>query len=434
MRDLIEWATTRIEKLGAQLEAAGPLWTAIVAVGVTLVAVLLLLLVRVVFMWLHRRLADLQGTLIRPLRYRGQEILSQQEIAFVLLGLLRLVRFAAYAVVAYIYLTFALGLFPATTGLADALLVYLVEILEQMITAARDFAPNLVFLLVLYFVTRGAIKLMRLIFQRLWTGRVTLRSFPREFAEPTYKIFRFLIIVFAIMVAYPYLPGAESPAFRAVSIFLGVLVSLGSSGAVANIISGITLTYMQAFKLGDRVKIADAVGDVVEKNTFVTRVRTIKNVDITIPNAMVLANHIINFSSRSRETGVILHTTVTIGYDVEWRKVHELLINAAQATEEIEEEPAPFVLQTSLDDFYVSYELNAHTRQPGKMARITSELHQHIQDGLHAAGIEIASPHLSSIRDGNGPDVPDQYLPQNYKRPAFRFLPVGSPQSNHGDG
>lgn len=398
-------------------------WVVVTAGGLFVYA-----LVRAGFQAIHMRIAALQGTRIHAVRYRGQDLFSPQEVTLIILGLLRLVRNGVYAVIFYFYLTFAFGLFPATRGVAGTLLGYILSAMRQLGTAAIDYLPSLVFLLVLFFVTRGVIKLMALAFDRIWLGRVRLASFPSEFARPTFKIVRFCVIIFAIMVAYPYLPGSGSPAFQAVSIFLGVLVSLGSSGAIANIVSGIALTYMRAFSVGDRVRIADAEGDVTERNTFVTRVRTPKNVDITIPNAMVMSNHIINYSTHS-SAGVVLHTTITIGYDVEWSRIHEVLIEAAKATTHIEEDPPPFVLQTRLDDFYVHYELNAYTRLPTQMASIYSELHQNIQDGLHGAGIEIASPHLAQHRDGNLPAIPDPYLPQDYESPGFRFLPIGPMRS-----
>lgn len=198
--------------------------------------------------------------------------------------------------------------------------------------------------------------------------------------------------------------------FPGVSIFLGVLVSLGSSGAVANTVAGVILTYTRAFRIGDRVQITDTTGDIVGKTLFVTRVRTIKNVVITIPNATVLNSHVINFSaaeSDNESSPLILHTTITLGYDLPWRKVHEVLIRSALTTQYILPEPAPFVLQKSLDDFYVSYELNACTKQPGRMALIYSELHQNIQDNCIMAGIEILSPHYRAVRDGNPITIPE---------------------------
>jgi small-conductance mechanosensitive channel len=189
-------------------------------------------------------------------------------------------------------------------------------------------------------------------------------------------------------------------------------------------VAGIVLTYMRAFQIGNRVQIAGTLGDVVEKTLLVTRLRTAKNVDITIPNSLVLANQIINFSTLEQEKGLILHTTVTIGYDMPWRKIHELLIAAANSTESIEKEPAPFVLQTSLDDFYVSYELNAYTSQSLMMPRIYSELHENIQDKFFEAGVEIMSPHFSAIRDGNAANIPEEHLPKDYSPPPFRISPL----------
>ena len=222
----------------------------------------------------------------------------------------------------------------------------------------------------------------------------------------------------------PIVPGSGSPAFQAVSIFMGLLVSLGSSGAIANVVAGLSLTYMRAFKLGDRVRIADAEGDVIDKTTFVTKIRTPKNVEVTIPNAMVMANHIVNYSGQEAEPHLVLHTTVTIGFDVDWRRVQDAMLAAAADVEGLLDDPAPYVLQTALDDFYVHYELNACTRTPHEMSRLYSELHACLQDRLHEAGIEIASPHLASIRDGNRAEIPDRYLPRDYETPSFRFLPT----------
>ena len=158
---------------------------------------------------------------------------------------------------------------------------------------------------------------------------------------------------------------------------------------------------MRLFQIGDRVRIGDTVADVVEKNVLVTRIRTIKNELISIPNSTVMNSHTINYSVDAPEKGLILHTTLTIGYDVPWRDVHQTLLEAAKKTNFILEEPVPFVLQTSLDDFYISYQLNGYTKHPNQQASIYSELHQNIQDCCSQAGIEILSPHYRALRDGN---------------------------------
>jgi small-conductance mechanosensitive channel len=364
-----------------------------------------------------------RGTTLRGLRIRNYEVLSADRIADLLIGFAKLLRIAFTLILAYTYLSVALGFFPWTRGFAGTLLAYVLSPLKTVLRGVLAYLPKGFFVVVIVLVTRYVLKFVRRIFLEIGRGTITFPGFYVEWAEPTYKIVRFLILGFVVVVIFPYLPGSDSPAFKGVSIFLGVLFSLGSTSAIANMVAGMLLTYMRPFKVGDRVQIADTVGDVMEKTLLVTRVRTIKNVLITVPNAMVMSSHIINYSSSADQDGLILHTSVTIGYDAPWKQVHELLIAAARATPGILEKPAPFVLQTSLDDFYVSYEINAYTDDPNRMAAIYSELHQNIQDKFNDAGVEIMSPHYSALRDGNEMAVPRENLPKDYQSPGFRIFP-----------
>jgi small-conductance mechanosensitive channel len=211
------------------------------------------------------------------------------------------------------------------------------------------------------------------------------------------------------VVIFPYLPGSDSPVFRGVSVFLGVLFSLGSSSVISNIMAGLVITYMRPYKVGDRIKIDDIIGEVVEKSLMITRINTIKNEDVTIPNAKVLTGYSVNYSTPTEKEGLIIHTTVTIGYDAPWRTVHELLIRAAEITDGVSSSPKPFVLQTSLDDFYISYQINAYIRDAKRLLRIKSALHQNIQDEFNRAGVEIMSPHYRSERDGNPVTIPQEW-------------------------
>lgn len=215
---------------------------------------------------------------------------------------------------------------------------------------------------------------------------------------------------------WPYIPGSQSEAFKGVSIFLGILFSLGSTSAIANIVAGIVITYMRPFQLGDRVKIGETIGDVVEKNLLVTRVKTLKNEDITIPNSTIINTHLWNYSKNASQMGIILHTTVTIGYDVPYRLVTELLLKAAKNTPNLTREFKPFVLQKNLSDFYIEYELNVYTKQPGKMMLFYSELHKSIVDEFNKAGVEIMSPHYSAFRNGNQSTVIPPDEPQVKKK------------------
>jgi len=275
------------------------------------------------------------------------------------------------------------------------------------------------------------LRIIQFLFTEVERESLSIPGFFPQWARPTYNIVRILILFFAITVAFPYFPGSETPAFQGISLFLGALFTLGSSGAVANLVSGVILIYSRAFEQGDRVQISAAIGDVIDKSLLVTRIRTPKNVIITIPNQMVLGSHIINYSTSIQETQkpLIIHTTITLGYDVPWRTVHAVLTEAANRTEHILKEPHPFVLQTSLDDFYVSYELNAYTNQSKLMPRLYSDLHQNIQDGCNENGIEILSPHYAAMRDGNHLAVPDGYLPSNYTPAKFHI----STDTENGD-
>jgi small-conductance mechanosensitive channel len=394
----------------------------------TIIFVGLLWLFNKTFPRIYAKIETWRGTVIRAIKIQRVELLSADQITAVLTGVAKTVRIAAVLVLLYVYLTSILGIFPWTRGISVSLLEAVLSTLQVIGQAFTRYVPDVVSIVVIAVITRYIIKLIRLVFDGIERGAISLRGFHREWSAPTYKIVRFLVIVFAAIACFPYIPGSQSEGFRGIGVFLGLLISLGSAAAFGNIISGVVLTYMRPFGIGDRVKIADTTGDVMEKTLLVTRVRTIKNVDITIPNAMVLGSHLVNFSACARDQGLILHTSVTIGYDTPWRKVHELLIEAARATSHILPKPEPFVLQTSLNDFYVTYELNAYTDQPNLMATVYAELHQSIQDKFNEGGVEIMSPHYTQLRDGNKTAIPDQYLPKSYQAPGLRIWPLGQAQ------
>ena len=386
----------------------------------TVILVVLLVLLHKTFPKIYAKIEAWRGTAIRAIKIQRVELLSADQIATALTGLAKAIRIATVLVLLYVYLTTVLGIFPWTRGISASLFGAVLSTLRAIGQAFATYIPNVISIVIII-VTRYIIKLISLLFTGIERGAITFAEFQREWAQPTYKIVRFLVIVFAAIAIFPYIPGSQSEGFRGISVFLGVLLSLGSAGAISNIIAGVVLTYMHPFRTGDRVKVADTIGDVMERTLLVTRIRTIKNVDVTIPNSMVLGSHLINFSSSAKNLGLILHTSVTIGYDAPWKIVHQLLIAAALATTHILPKPEPFVLQTSLDDFYVTYEINAYTDQPNRMATVYAELHQNIQDKFNEAGVEIMSPQYAQIRDGNKTTIPDQYLPKNYHPPGIRI-------------
>jgi small-conductance mechanosensitive channel len=407
----------------AQYTAKSLLLGALYAVVATIALVgLLILLSRfapVVYWTIERRRST------RSVRIQSLELISAARITEVLVQLAHLARIAITILLFYFYIPLVFSFFPWTRRFGAMLLGYVLSPIASGWTAFVSYVPSMLVVLVVICFAYVAIRVTRFLFREVEKGTISWPGFYPEWAMPTYKIVALLIMAFAVVVMFPYLPGSESPAFRGVSIFLGVLFSLGSSSAVANVIAGVILTYARAFRVGDRVQIADTVGDVVSKTLLATQMRTIKNVKITIPNSLVLGSHIINFSASAEGQPLILHTGVTIGYDAPWRQVHELLTQAAAGTAGVLREPKPFVLQTSLDDFYVSYQINAYTDQPSRMALIYSDLHQNIQDAFNAAGVEIMSPHYNAVRDGNATVIPESYLPKGYEPPAFRVSRTG---------
>jgi small-conductance mechanosensitive channel len=252
--------------------------------------------------------------------------------------------------------------------------------------------PNVVFLVVLFFVIRVILRIIRLFFDAVARRDVKLTGFEREWAGPTYKIIRLGVIAFGVIVAYPYIPGSGSAAFQGVSVFVGIVFSLGSSTAIANIIAGYMLTYRRAFKVGDRVQIGEAFGDVEEVRLQVTHLRSLKNEEFVIPNSQVLSSNVMNYSSLARTRGLILHTEVGIGYGTPWRQVEAMLLAAAARTEGLASEPPPFVLEKALREFAVIYELNVYCQDPQRMLPLYAELHRHILDVFNEHGVQIMVP------------------------------------------
>jgi len=400
--------------------ALSVLWTLLVTAG----GYLVFRGVRLGFQRLRARLDAIPEGKFPTLRLQQLELIPALRVRQASLRLLGLLKWALVLTLGYVYLSIIFSFFPATRGLAERLFRLVLGPLGTVGRAILDYLPNLFFLLLIALGTRYLLKLVHLIFKGIESGTLVLPSFHPEWAEPTYRLSRFFVFGFALVMAFPYLPGSGSEAFKGVSLFFGLVFSLGSSGAVSNAVAGILITYMRPFQVGDRIAVGETVGDVVEKSLLVTRVRTPKLVDVTIPNATLLGAQVQNFSANAKSRGLILHSTVTIGYDAPWRTVHSLLLAAAEATEGLLKDPKPFVLQTSLDDFYVSYQINGYTDRPSEQARIYSDLHANIQERFNEAGVEIMSPHYRAARDGSPTTLPAQYLPEGYEPPPFRIRKV----------
>jgi small-conductance mechanosensitive channel len=362
------------------------------ALGATVVLVGLLLGIRRGFRRLHGALERRHQARPGGIRVQAVDVLPSSQVLGVLLSALRAARFLVVLGVLYAYLDFVLELYPWTRHLARRLLSIVLDPLATMGTGLLDAVPGLVFIAMTALVTRVALRALWLLFAGIAEGRLVIGGFDRDWAWPTYRLVRVLLIAFAVVVAYPHIPGSGSEAFKGVSLVLGVMFSLGSTAAIGNIVAGYSLTYRRAFKVGDRVRIDDHVGDVVAVRLLVTHLRSPKNEEIVVPNARILREDIVNFSSLAREQGLILHTTVGIGYATPWRQVEAMLLEAARRTPGLLEEPVPFVLVRALGDVSITYEINAYSRDPQAMNRQYAALHRNILDVFNEYGVQIMTP------------------------------------------
>jgi small-conductance mechanosensitive channel len=402
------------------------------AIAATVAAIVLVVAIIRALRKVQGRIESWQGETADSRQNQSVEFFRSKLLLPVTSFIIKALRLLLIVAVLYLYVPLELSFFPGTRGMAATVFGYILTPFKTIWQSFSDYLPNLFFVAAIMVISWYAMKFVRLMFAELGKGNIVIRGFDPDWAGQTSRIVNFLVIVLAAVVAYPYLPGSKSEAFKGISIFLGVLFSLGSTSAVANMVSGVILTYTNAFKIGERVRIGENFGDVLSKSLLTTRINTPKNVIVTLPNATVLGSHIANYSQMARNQSLILHSSITIGYDAPWRTVHELLVAAAGTTENILPDPPPFVLQTALNDFYVTYELNAHTDKPLLMLETYSELHQNIQDRFNEAGVEIMSPHYAQIRDGNRTTIPDTYLPDGYQAGGIRISSALPPNLTAG--
>ncbi len=356
---------------------------------------------------------------IKEIKYRSYVFFTPEQELRWALKISNFLKWISVAILLYLAIPMLFSIFPFTRGVAEKMFTLIWSPFKTIFISIWNYVPNLITILVIYIVMYYFIKFIRFIFSEIESGKLEFAGFHQDWAMPTFSIVKILLYAFMLVLIFPYLPGNDSEIFKGVSVFVGILFSLGSSSAISNMVAGLVITYMRPFKVGDRITLGDKTGIVIEKTLLVTRLRTIKNEEITIPNSSVLSGNTVNFSTLSKSKGLILHTTVTIGYDVPWKNVHKALIDAAARVHRIKQSPKPFVLQTSLDDFYVAYQINGYTQDVTAAAEIYSDLHQNIQDVFNERGIEIMSPHYRAQRDGNTTTIPSDYLPEDYRSPGF---------------
>jgi small-conductance mechanosensitive channel len=361
-----------------------------------LVATLIFIVAIAAFLWVWRRVNQVMTPRLQPyiraIQFQSFTVMRAESIAGALRSTLRALRAVALLTAILIYAGVVFAQFPWTRHLSRDIGAGLFEPMKVIGRGIIDAIPSVILLTVLFFVVRLGLRLTRLFFDAVSSGSVTLKAFDAEWAQPTYKIVRAAIIALAVIVAYPYIPGSQSDAFKGVSLFLGVVLSLGSSSAIANIIAGYMMTYRRAFRIGDRVKIGNFIGDVIEFRLQVTHLRSFKNEEIIVPNSQILTSEVLNYSSIARTEGLILHTEVGIGYETPWRQVEAMLLVAAGRTAGLLGDPRPFVWVKKLGDFAITYELNVYCRRPQGMWRLYNLLHQNILDVFNEYGVQIMTP------------------------------------------
>jgi small-conductance mechanosensitive channel len=357
------------------------------------------LIYRLVYSLLHnkfdRKVVARKADWFRGIKVRHYQLLSPERETLTVLWLSRALRYAIYAVQVYVTLLLLFSIYPATESLAHALLMGILNPLLSLGGAFVDYFPNLLRIVVIVAVVHYFVKFLKFVMKEVGTGRLVIPGFYADWAHATFNLLRFLSYAFMVVMIFPLLPESETAAFKGVSVFLGLLFSLGSTTVIANLVAGMVITYMRSFKMGDRVKVGEVLGDVVAKTPFAVRVQTSKKEVVTVPNVSILNSNVTNFSTSADEDhGVILYMPVTVCYDVPWRKSVELLTKAALSAKGVLASPPPFVLAKELGNDAAVMELNLYTRDPEEQPRIFSEINENIRDLFEAEGISMTVPRL----------------------------------------
>lgn len=368
---------------------------------VIFVQYLLFRFVNYLFRKLRRAIIRFKHQRMKPVIIRDYELVNTRQLGHILIFFSNLLRIGILLLLLMFTVPVLFAIFPQTENIAFSIFLYIINPLKMILKSIVEYIPNLFIILVIWFFVKYLIKGLRYITKEIENEKLKITGFYPDWAQPTFNIVRFLLYAFMIAMIYPYLPGSNSGVFQGISVFVGLIISLGSSSIIGNIIAGLVITYMRPYKLGDCIKLNDTTGNVIEKTPFVTRLRTPKNEVVTVPNSFIMSSHTVNYSESARNYGLIIHTSVSFAYDTPWRTVHDLLINAALRTPGVLHNPKPFVLETELQDYYPCYQINAYIKNADIIPDIMSDLMQNIQDLFNEAGIELMTPHYYANRDGN---------------------------------
>ncbi|MDR2592420.1 MAG: mechanosensitive ion channel family protein [Chitinispirillales bacterium] len=369
---------------------------------VAVLAALFILVSRTFRNVIDRKITENREKWFKGIHFRNIEILTSEKLTAAAFFVSKALRYTIYAVLLYAALPMIFAIFPATRHLAGLLFSWIAAPVVSMGEGFITYLPNLLRIAVIIVVMRYILKFLHYIAAEIETGRLTIPNFYPDWARATFNLLRIFIYAFTVVLIFPLLPNSDSSIFKGVSVFIGILFSIGSSSVISNMMAGMVITYMRPFKIGDRIKVGDVYGDVVEKTLFVVRIQTIKKEVITVPNSSILSANVTNFSTEAGEggPGVVISVEFSVCYDVAWERAYPLLIEAALGAEHILPDPSPFVFTKELGDFAVIYSLRAYTRRPDLYSVICSNINRNVLDVFKREGIEMIVPQYRSVRNG----------------------------------
>lgn len=406
----LQIVSKKISDLHAEYGLQQKIKSILLLVLIILLQIGLIYLTNKLFKRIRVRIGKLANEKLKSISIFNNEYLNSQRQERLLVFISNILKRAFMLLQLIISLSFVFSIFPETEEYASVLFSYIWNPVKSISGAIVDFFPNLLKIGIIYYAFKYMVRSLKYLANEIAAEKLKINGFYPDWALSTYHILRFLLYSFMLIMIWPLLPNSSSPVFQGVSVFIGLILSLGSTSVIGNLMAGLVITYMRAFKIGDQIKLNDTVGNVIEKTPFVTRVRTAKNDVITIPNSFILSSQTVNYSVSARNYGIIVYCDVTIGYDVPWKKVQELLIEAAFRTDGIMITPAPFVLVRELCDFYISYQINAYTDRDLSMPKVYSDLYKNIIDRFNEAEIEIMSPHFYATHKGKDLVIPPEYI------------------------
>ena len=407
-KDIIQAKVEEIhDEYGLRRKLLGLLLASIIVVAQVL---LLKFTNRFFYHWKKQMISRVMRRL-NPLVLKDYEFLNIHMQGMIVMTFYKFLRYLVILFQLFISIPLLFSIFPETETMTFTVLGYIWNPFKDILFSIFNYIPKLCQIVVIWFCFHYLLRLIRYFANEIESENLKITGFYPDWAQPSYYILRVLLYSLMIVMIWPLLPSSDSQIFQGVSVFIGIVVSLGSTSIVGNLMAGLVMTYMRPFRIGDYIKVNDTVGEVIEKTVLVTRIRTRKNEVITIQNSSLMGSQTSNFTVAARNYGIIVHTKVTIGYDEPWQKIKDIMESAALATPGIQRKPRPFMMITALDDFYVEYEINAYTNDAVKLPAVYSELHANLLRRFFEEGVEIMSPHIYARRDGI-----DLQMPESFKK------------------